>query len=256
MAVGVRGAPGHCCLSHVAPGATQTPQLALQQTCPVLQVLRPHIEIVFCEITATALCMASSQKVGAEPATPPVDAAPALSPVEAAAASAIVGAPALALAPARPATGPAGDCSFGNALGLVPELPEPLGCGRVSVSLDTGLPGVTTMPIGAACSGAISPTSPIAAGAFITNPRLRAKPTTLMASSTTPPIRLETTIRRRRLDQRRGGFELCSISTPTGPCTPRSSGSPRASCDLGREERAQWPVRSRCLHPGQQQGRR
>ncbi len=178
MAVGVRGAPGHCCLSHVAPGATQTPQLALQQTCPVLQVLRPHIEIVFCEITATALCMASSQKVGAEPATPPVDAAPALSPVEAAAASAIVGAPALALAPARPATGPAGDCSFGNALGLVPELPEPLGCGRVSVSLDTGLPGVTTMPIGAACSGAISPTSPIAAGAFITNPRLRAKPTT------------------------------------------------------------------------------
>ncbi len=78
---GVRGAPAHCVWSQVAPGATQTPQLALQQTCPVLQVFRPHIEIVFCDHKVSALCTAWSQADGAEPAAPSVALVPAAPPV-------------------------------------------------------------------------------------------------------------------------------------------------------------------------------
>jgi hypothetical protein len=40
--LGALGAPVHSAWLHDAPGGVQTPQLALQQTCPTLQVLGPH----------------------------------------------------------------------------------------------------------------------------------------------------------------------------------------------------------------------
>lgn len=216
-AVGVRGAPAHCCRSHVAPGATQMPQLALQQTCPVLQVLRPHIEIVFCAIKASALLTLSSQADGAAPATPSVEPAPA-PPLVWADVSDVAAAPALPLAPAIPPGGVTGIGTVGRALG--PGLEPPELPGVVALTFDSGPPTVTALPVGAARSGAISPTSPTTSAAFITNPRLWANPTTLTTSSSKPTSRPETTTSSRCLDQRRARFGLGSASTLTRDARP------------------------------------
>jgi hypothetical protein len=45
MLVGARAGLLHVRWLHCAPGAVQMPQLALQQTCPTLQVLGPHMTL-------------------------------------------------------------------------------------------------------------------------------------------------------------------------------------------------------------------
>lgn len=199
----MRGAPAHCFWSQLSPGATQIPQLALQQTCPVLQVLRPHIEIVFCAISASAPLTPFSQAVGAAPASAPAPATPSSEAVV----SAVAGAPPLPVAPA-PVEG-AADAPVSAAL-LAPNSVAGEG---LSEALETGAAAVTALPVGAARSGAISPTSAAASAASIAKPKLCVNPTTLTVSNATAAIRLETTTTRRRFDQRRGGFELSMIST-------------------------------------------
>jgi len=182
-------------------------------------VLRPHIEIVFCEMSVSALCTAASQADGADPATPPVELVPALPPVSAGV-SDVAGVPPLPLAPAVPPFAPAGSCNVGTARGPGSEPPELGVAAGVVTLLDAELATVTALPFGAERSGAISPTSPTASATRITNPRLWAKPTTLTASSPNAATRLETTTTRRRFDHRRASFEGCRVSTHDGDARP------------------------------------
>jgi hypothetical protein len=55
--VGERAALPHVRWLHDAPGAAQMPQLALQQTCPMLQVLGPHMTLEATFATPHSCCV-------------------------------------------------------------------------------------------------------------------------------------------------------------------------------------------------------
>lgn len=54
--VGARASLLHVRWLHDAPGAAQMPQLALQQTCPTLQVLGPHMTLAATFATPHSCC--------------------------------------------------------------------------------------------------------------------------------------------------------------------------------------------------------
>lgn len=175
----------------------------------MLQVLRPHIEIVFCAISAIAPLTPFSQAVGAAPASAPAPATPSSEAVV----SAVAGAPPLPVAPAIPPREAPVEGAADAPVSAALLAPNSVAGEGLSEALETGAAAVTALPVGAARSGAISPTSAAASAASIAKPKLCVNPTTLTVSNATAAIRLETTTTRRRFDQRRGGFELSMIST-------------------------------------------
>jgi hypothetical protein len=240
MLVGVRGAPAHSLLSHVAPGATHVPQLALQQTIPVLHVLGPHMVTVVWPIQSSALCTTLSQNVGVAPPEPPEPPMPAaaspppvpLAPPTGAASTAADSPPfdsgfgggvGAAVGGAAGASDRAAAVAVAGAAGVV-------GAAPTRVVRVRG--GVTEVPLSDGRSGAIGSTSPRLSTACSTNPVVRAKRTAAAASSTTPITKPDTISIWLRLDQRRPSGDVSAGSTWGRVCTSRSNGDATANIPL------------------------